>query len=349
MRVKISVVFLGMILVMGKPFTALGLERALWDSYKNRFVSPDGRIIDRMNRQISHSEGQGYGLILSVSVDDRQAFDLIWQWTQNNLQVRGSDRLLAWAWGQRPNGKWRVLDLNNATDGDLLVIYGLLKGFERWGDAGLRTKALELAGAVKEHLIGNIKDRPLLLPGYYGFFEEQGLVVNLSYYFFPAFQILARYDNDPIWNRLVQSGLEMLNRFRSLSWNLPPDWILVREEAMEVFKKRSSRFGYEAVRIPLYLAWADHREALQQWSGMLDWVDRNESLPLWVDVLEPAVSLDEAPGGFHAVWAAAAQKLNKLKTAEKLWRLAREKVVHEKEDYYSNTLYLLSLRSVEGL
>lgn len=349
MRVKISVVFILLMLLVGKPLTAWGLDRALWDAYKDRFVSPDGRVIDRGNRQMSHSEGQGYGLILGVSADDRQAFDLIWQWTRNNLQVRGSDRLLAWAWGQRPNGQWRVVDLNNATDGDLLVIYGLLKGFERWGDADLRSKALELAGAVREHLIVSIKDRPLLLPGYYGFSEGDGFVVNLSYYFYPALQILARYDSDPIWIRILQSGLELLNRFRCPPWNLPPDWMLVRAEGVDVFQKRSSRFGYEAVRIPLYLAWADHREALQQWSGILDWVDKNDSLPLWVDVVEPAVSLDEAPGGFHAVWAVAAQKLNKVKTAEKLWRLTREKVVHEKDDYYSNTLYLLSLRSLEGL
>ncbi|WP_445894920.1 glycosyl hydrolase family 8 [Desulfosoma sp.] len=90
----------------GSVVDGRALDRGLWDAYKDRFVSPDGRIIDRGNRQMSHSEGQGYGLILAVSADDRPTFERIRQWTRENLQVRGSDHLLAWAWGAAT--QWRV-------------------------------------------------------------------------------------------------------------------------------------------------------------------------------------------------------------------------------------------------
>lgn len=324
------------------------LDRNLWNAYKDRFVSPDGRIIDRGNGQMSHSEGQGYGLILAVSADDRPGFERIRQWTRDNLQVRGSDRLLAWAWGQRPNGQWAVVDLNNATDGDLLVLYGLLKAFERWNDEGCRSEALELARDIKKHLVTNVQNVPVLLPGYYGFVDPGGLVLNPSYYVYPALQALARYDDDPIWNRLLEGGMDLTHQARRGPWNLPPDWILMNPDGLDVFQKRSSRFGYEAIRVPLYLAWADRPKALQPWSVFLDWFDKTGSLPLWVDVVEPAASLSQAPAGFHAVWAAAAQRLNRPETAEKLWSRAREKVDREEDDYYSATLYLLSLRALEG-
>jgi endoglucanase len=66
-----------------------------------------------------------------------------------------------------------------------------------------------------------------------------------------------------------------------------------------------------------------------------------------VDVVDPAVSLTEAPGGFYAAWAAAAERLGRPATAERLRSRAREQLAREKDDYYSATLHLLSLRALE--
>jgi len=43
---------------------------------------------------ISHSEGQGYGMLLAVAADDRPTFDLLWGWTRAQLMLRndGSSR-----------------------------------------------------------------------------------------------------------------------------------------------------------------------------------------------------------------------------------------------------------------
>ena len=37
-----------------------------WAAYRDRFVLADGRVVDDGNGGISHSEGQGYGLLLAV-------------------------------------------------------------------------------------------------------------------------------------------------------------------------------------------------------------------------------------------------------------------------------------------
>jgi endo-1,4-beta-D-glucanase Y len=36
-----------------------------WAAYRDRFVMADGRVVDDANGGISHSESQGYGLLLA--------------------------------------------------------------------------------------------------------------------------------------------------------------------------------------------------------------------------------------------------------------------------------------------
>jgi len=35
-------------------------------TYQSKFISPEGRVIDDANGGISHSEGQGYGMLIAV-------------------------------------------------------------------------------------------------------------------------------------------------------------------------------------------------------------------------------------------------------------------------------------------
>lgn len=48
---------------------------AFWQSYKARFVTAQGRVVDTGNGNISHSEGQGYGMLLAVAANDRETFN----------------------------------------------------------------------------------------------------------------------------------------------------------------------------------------------------------------------------------------------------------------------------------
>ncbi len=86
-----------------------------WAQYKAKFVI-DGRVVDNVNR-ITHSEGQGYAMLIAVRASDRTTFDQIWRWTQRELYVR-SDGLASWKWEEA--AKPHVTDPNNATDGAIL-------------------------------------------------------------------------------------------------------------------------------------------------------------------------------------------------------------------------------------
>ncbi|VTN12488.1 Endoglucanase precursor [Raoultella terrigena] len=38
-----------------------------WESYKSRFMMADGRIVDTGNGSVSHTEGQGFAMLLAVA------------------------------------------------------------------------------------------------------------------------------------------------------------------------------------------------------------------------------------------------------------------------------------------
>ena len=118
--------------------------RSEWRAYRTTFVSPEGRVIDNANGGVSHSEGQGYGLLLAAFAEDREQFQLIWSWTANNLKGR-PDPLLAWRWDPK---KGQIADTNNATDGDILVAWGLAEGARRFARPDYLTAAKAIAEAV---------------------------------------------------------------------------------------------------------------------------------------------------------------------------------------------------------
>ncbi len=255
----------------------------LWQAWKASFVSAQGRVIDSGNGMISHSEGQGYGMLFAVAANDRETFDRIWGWTRANLMVR-DDQLLAWRWepGQRP----AIADMNNATDGDILVAWALTEAAELWAELSYRIAARRVAVEVgRKTIIFKTKRGALLLPAVQGFSAEErpdGPVVNLSYYVFPAFPRLKIVAPEYDWSGLVQTGLDILKASAADGAKLPPDWLSVKDGEVKPAEGFQPRFAYNAIRIPLYLAWAgigekEHYREFQTWgkrrSGPLPIID----------------------------------------------------------------------------
>jgi hypothetical protein len=179
-----------------RPFPAAVKE---WRRYQSKFISPEGRVIDDANGGISHSEGQGYGMLIAVRAGDRAGFDRLWTWTRANLELRG-DHLAAWRWD--PAHDPHVADRNSATDGDLLIAWALSEAGAKWDPA--------YAAAARS--IG-----PLLLPGAQGFGPSErpdGPVVNLSYWIFPALDRLASISHAADWRAVTRSGLNLIDEAR---------------------------------------------------------------------------------------------------------------------------------------
>ena len=310
--------------------------RAEWDAFRGRYLARDGRVVDTGNKNVSHSEGQGYGLLIAVRADDRASFDLMLGWTRRTLKRR-SDNLLAWRF--QPDSANPVADQNNAADGDLLVAWALLEAGRRWGNTDHLALGTAMARDVLKHLVRRSGGYTVLLPGARGFDRRDRTVVNPSYYVFPAIRALAQAVPDPAWVRLAADGLALLRASRFGRWRLPADWVAVAKAdgTVSLAENFPPRFSYDAVRVPLYLAWAKlgAEPAVADSAGF--WGDSSHSyLPAWVDLTSNAIAPYAASSGIAAVARlASAQRGMVTGEARVMPRVAAA------TDYYSAVLGML--------
>ncbi len=282
----------------------LAIEPAAWASFKDRFVTREGRVVDTANGGISHSEGQGYGLLFAAASGDRQTFERIWDWTRLALMVR-KDALFAWRW--EPDVPVPVADPNNATDGDILIAWALVEAAERWPDGHFRGPARRIAEEIGRHLVlWDAVDGPLLLPGFAGFGagdRADGPVVNPSYWVFPAFPRLATVAPAFPWHRLGTSGSDLLRRARFGATRVPTDWIAMAGNRPRPADGFPATLSYNAVRVPLYLAMAAQGERALYEPFAAAWTDGGAvGLPI-VDPLAGRASGRMGEPGYAAVGA----------------------------------------------
>lgn len=319
-------------------------EPAMWQQYVATFISPDGRVIDYSQNQNSHSEGQGYGMLLAAAYNDRDTFERLWLWTKKNLGVR-DDSLMAWQWGMRQNRQWEAVDYNNATDGDVLIAYGLLKGWEKWSNEGYKTEAVKIIISLREKLAVDWQGHTFLLPGYYGFTKDGVIVLNTSYMIFPAYRKFAEVDKKQFWEKVYKDSLDMAGRACFGNPCFPSDWIMADGKGVSIYKERQPRYGYEAVRMVLYLLW-DRQRLPAGVQTLLNLYNQFGYIPLWIDLEAEGISLKPSSAGFYAIYGLAAEKTGNLEAGRKLKEEARKKLMTEKNDYYSFSLYMLT--TIEG-
>ena len=311
-------------------------EQAEWLAYKSRFVATNGRVVDTGNGRISHSEGQGWGMLLAEAFGDRESFERIWRWTDAALGREGS-ALHPWKWV--PESDAAVPDPNNASDGDLLIAWALERAGRRWGEPAYRAAARRIAVEVRRDLVVATGGRTVLLPGTVGFRRDDGVVVNLSYYVFPAFAALEGLAPTPEWRRLRQDGLDLIDDARFGRWGLPPDWLrLAKSGRLQPAPDWPARFGYDAIRIPLYLVWGGlgTPERLAAFRAFWRQYKAERRQPSWTSFGDDAVASYPASAGFAAV----AQLVEAVLTGRS--SVSAMPGVSEADDYYSASLVLLA-------
>ena len=294
-------------------------------------------MVDTGNGSASHSEGQGWGLFCAATAGDREAFDRMLGWTGRTLRRRG-DALHAWRY--LPYAKLKVPDINNATDGDLFIAAALGRAARRWGSSAYAKAGAAIAQDVLRLLVRRSRGRTVLLPGTGGFVSDTTLVVNPSYYAFPALAELAVLAPSPQWDEIRRDGVALLEEGRFGRWMLPPDWLRVPDDASVPLAPAPpwpARFSFDAIRVPLYLAWARvpvpalMEAFVRYWSAFPP-----GEAPAWVDLSTDMTAPFPAGPGMTAV---ARLATTADRRAEDLGMLP---TVASAADYYDAALILLS-------
>ena len=274
-------------------------DAAAWAAFKHSFLSDGGRVVDTGNHGVSHTEGQGWGLLFAATFDDQVAFNRMLDWTTRTLR-RPGDALHSWRYV--PEAANPVPDLNNATDGDLFIAFALTRAAARWRRPELASRADAIARSILSRLVHTVHGQTLLAPGIDGFQTGNGLVVNPSYYAFTAMDALAQLHPARVWAALRRDGAAAVAKSSFGRWQLPADWVLAADDgSFAPASDHPPRFGYDAIRVPLYLAWAGIESpvlaAVARWWGHAP----PGEVPAWVDLMTGTVADYAAGPGMAAV------------------------------------------------
>ncbi len=176
----------------------------------NKGLQP-GEILLTSNTQFNNgmvSEGIGYGMLLSVYNNDKATFDGIWKFGKRNLNQYG---LLPWIY----NSNSRVVDPNNATDGDLDAAFALIVANQKgWGYA---QDARNLVDNILEHLVtsDNVLER--------GRANNPKDVINTSYVSPGYFKVFAEFTGNRRWLDVASTNYAILERGLNNYTLLPHD------------------------------------------------------------------------------------------------------------------------------
>jgi endoglucanase len=226
---------------------AMEATRHFLDSY----VEDDGRVTRTEGDTVS--EGQAYGLLLTVAIGDQARFERIWRWTRQHLQR--PDQLLAWRWADG-----EVVSELVAPDADLDAARALVLAADRFDEDDYAEQGLGIADALLEHATVHHQAGLVLTAGDWASGADRP-VINPSYFSPRAFEVLGRASGDERWSEVAASSRAVVDRLldEGAGVMLPPDWAVLAEDTITpstapAEEEGPAFYGLDAARVPIRFA-----------------------------------------------------------------------------------------------
>jgi len=337
----------------------------LWERYKARFLTTDGRIVDWSAEECTTSEGEAYALFFALVANDRASFDLILNWTIENL-AQGSlqKNLPSWIWKRSPNGTWGVADVNSASDADLWIAYTLLQAGHIWHEPSYTALARSLADQIAREEVASIHgDHFALLPGSRGFRSgAESFYANPSYEPIQILTALATEFHNGPWRSIANGVLDQVAS--DVGHGFAEDWVQYRSESgysawAGPTTMAQPSGGYDAIRVYLWAGMLDPQAPqrvamLKALSGMRSYVVVHGAPPERIAADGTVISTD-SPVGFSAAVIPFLMATGEMSAAQiQINRLERERISASGlygwgQRYYDQNLTLFSQGWMDGL
>jgi endo-1,4-beta-D-glucanase Y len=261
-------------------FSQYSVLSSSWELYKKDFINKDGRVIDKTQDSITTSEGQSYAMLRAVWIDDKQTFDFVWKWTQENLQKRQKDKLFGWKWGQLKNGSYGFLENggnNSASDADSDIAFALILAGRRWQNPAYTQQARAILTDMWKTETAKAGNKRYLIAGNWAAQDKTRIIINPSYFSPYAWRMFAQVDKGHDWDGLITPAYELLHNAGTAPLNgqngsgLPPDWVAanVIDGSLSAtnIQNLKTDYSYDALRTPWRVAldykWNNSEEAKQ--------------------------------------------------------------------------------------
>jgi endoglucanase len=328
-----------------------------WDTFSQRFLQGDGRVVDLSFDGKSTSEGQSYALFFSLVANRRAQFDAVLAWTSNNLaEGRLGEVLAGWLWGRKEDGRWALKDANSASDADLWMAYALLEAARLWREPAYERTARQLLALVSaQEVVQAGRAGTVLLPGRYGFALGAGRWrFNPSY--LPGFLLrrLALVDAKGPWQAIWDSYMAMAPML--FANGVAPDNVVLDASGRVLPDSESApSASYDGIRVYLWAGMSGtHSEALRlRLRGYAALTRRLGAPPEKVDpATGQAVSSSFSPIGFSGALLPYLRALGDTPTLDRQLELIRSAAQGaargEGTHYYDQVLILFGLGWLDG-
>lgn len=199
---------------------------ALWKAYSSRFIDQQGRVIDPQGGGRTTSEGQSYALFFALVNNDRERFDRVLAWTQSNMASADmGEHLPGWLWGKAPDGQWKLLDANSASDSDCWIAYTLLEAGRNWHEVKYTALGRQMLRVIAKQEVAELPGfGSMLEPGPTALWvHDQTYTVNPSYVPLFLFQRFADVDPAGPWSAIAMNIPRLLRQ--SSRHGFAMDWV----------------------------------------------------------------------------------------------------------------------------
>ncbi|WP_129647019.1 cellulose synthase complex periplasmic endoglucanase BcsZ [Peristeroidobacter agariperforans] len=325
-----------------------------WQRFRQLYMSEDGRIIDASSpEKATVSEGQAYALFFALIGNDRHTFEVLLQWTTNNLAGGDLTRSLpAWRWGRQADGTWGVLDSNAAADADLLMAYTLGEAARLWGQPSYEILGRALASRIVEREIASIPALgATLLPGPHGFVDDGVWRLNPSYVPLQIIRGIQRQTGQDVWNEIARTSEQMI--VGAAPRGFAADWVEYRRGKGFATDRATAGVGsYDAIRVYLWagtLPESDpaYSKLAAHFAPMIESVARRSLPPEKINTKTLATTGDGS-FGFSAALLPMFRNAA-MDDAERKHRARVEaRLLQSNQAYYNDALSLFGLGWLEG-
>jgi endoglucanase len=239
--------------------------------FLDRYELPDGRVARFDQGGDTVSEGQAYAMLVATATGNRDRFEAAWRWASTHLLE--ADGLMAWHWASG-----RVVGNEPAADADVVAAFALFSAAGQFQQPSLAAAGSRMAGAILTQEVGHTAQGPVLLAGPWA--AGPTPIADPSYLAVPLLDGLAsRLGGE--WHALAaDADAQLLALVRA--GRLPPDWAGVdadgnlQPNGPPGQPATKAEYGFDAVRVPIWLAISCAPSDRQAAASMLSALQRGE-------------------------------------------------------------------------
>lgn len=318
------------------------ITEKFYQDWKTHYLTSKGaggnlRVQRPENGGDTVSEGQGYGMLMAVMLNDKPTFDKLWAYTKQHFNGAG---LMNW----RIGADGSIAGTGPATDADEDMAYALVVADKKWG--GYQNDAQKLLKSIMDNEVE--QDTFILKPGQWGGKEA----LNISYFAPGYYRVFADYSGDGRWNKVAEKSYELIKKTADNKTGLVPDWSNAQGTPAGSLKgdPRNEEFFYNAVRTPWRIAtdyaWFGEKQAKPIVDKMT-----NFFASIGVDNLKSGYTMGGKPTAdyFDATYASQITAGAAISDNRSFYQQVHDKLLSIPQgSYFGDSLRVLTLMFVHG-